>query len=149
VQAGGPTLCQLATTASQAAHLSADTAKVASVDQLPGADQRLYGMMQHLMTTYADQQAPEKPDPRGVVELQDALDAVIQLAGVIDEETQAGRLPTACGQHASAMLMLVREYIQPLPRGLDADGVTDNLTTDLIAMVMALREARQATGHKG
>jgi len=26
------------------------------------------------------QQAPEKPDPRGVVELQDALDAVIQLA---------------------------------------------------------------------
>jgi hypothetical protein len=47
------------------------------------------------------------------------------------------------------MLMLVREYIQPLPHGLDADGVTDNLTTDLGAMVMALREARQATGYKG
>jgi len=47
------------------------------------------------------------------------------------------------------MLLLVREYIQPLPRGLDADGVTDNLTTDLCAMVMALREARQATGYKG
>lgn len=38
------------------------------------------------------------------------------------------------------MLMLLREHIQPLPRGLDA-AVTDNLTTDLGAMVMALREA--------
>jgi len=74
---------------------------------------------------------------------------VIQLAAVIDEETQAGRIPVDRRQHAAAMLMLVREYIQPLPRGLDADGVTDNLTTDLGAMVMALREARQATGYKG
>jgi len=106
-------------------------------------------MMQHLMPAYARQQAPETPEPRGVVELQDALDAVIQLAAVIDEETQAGRLPAVRGQHAAAMLMLVREYIRPLPRGLDVDGVTDNLTTDLGAMVIALREARQATGYKG
>jgi hypothetical protein len=74
---------------------------------------------------------------------------VIQLAAVIDEAIQDGRIPAARGQHAAAMLMIVREYIQPLPRGLDADGVTDNLTTDLGAMVMALREAREATGHKG
>ena len=83
------------------------------------------------------------------MELQDALDAVIQVAAVIDEATQDGRIPAARGQHAAAMLMLIREYIQPLPRGLDADGVTDNLTTDLGGMVMALREARQATGYKG
>jgi hypothetical protein len=106
-------------------------------------------MMQHLMAAYTQQQAPERPNPRGVVELQDALDAVIQLAAVIDEATQASQIPADRGQHAAAMLMLVREYIQPLPRGLDADGITDNLTTDLGAMVMALREARQATGHKG
>jgi hypothetical protein len=124
-------------------------AKVVLVDQLAGADRRLYSMMQHLMATYAQQQAPERPDPRGVVELQDALDAVIQLAAVIDEATQAGRMSADRGQHAAAMLMLVREFIQPLPRGLDADGVTDNLTPDLGAMVMALREARLATGQKG
>ena len=123
--------------------------KVIDVGQLAGADRRLYGMMHHLMAAYAHQQAPEKPDPRGVVELQDALDAVIQLAAVIDEAAQAGRIPAERGQHAAAMLMLVREYIQPLPRGLDADGVTDNLTTDVGAMVMALREARQATRYKG
>ena len=89
------------------------------------------------MAAYAQQQAPEKPDPRKVVELQDALDAVIQLAAVIGEETQADRIPADRGQHAAAMLMLVREYIQPLPRGLDTDGVSDNLTTDLGAIVMA------------
>jgi hypothetical protein len=122
---------------------------VIDVDRLDGADGRLYGVMQDLMAAYARQQAPEKPEPRGVVGLQDALDAVIQLAAVIDEETQAGRIPAARGQHAAAMLMLVREYIQPLPPGRDADGVTDNLTTDLGGMVMALREARQATGYKG
>jgi hypothetical protein len=122
---------------------------VINVDQRAGADRRLYGMMQHLMAAYAQQQAPEQPTPRGVVELQDALDAVIQLAAVIDEETQAGRIRSVRGQHAAAMLMLVREHIQPLPQGLDADGITDNLTTDLGAMVMALREARQTTGYKG
>lgn len=46
------------------------------------------------------------------------------------------------------MLMVVRVFMRPLPRGLDADGVTDNLTTGLGAMVMALREARRATGTK-
>jgi hypothetical protein len=130
-------------------NLSPGPARVASVDQPADADQRLYGMMQHLMAVCARQQTPETPDPRGVVELQDALDAVIQVAAVIDEATQDGRIPAARGQHAAAMLMLVREYIQPLPPGLDADGVTDNLTTDLGGMVMALREARQATGYKG
>jgi hypothetical protein len=122
---------------------------VIHVDQPVDADQRLYGMMQHLMAVYARQQPPEKPDPRGVVELQDTLDAVIQLAAIIDEAIQAGRILADRGQHAAAMLMIVREYIQPLPPGLDADGVTDNLTTDLGGMVMALREAREATGHKG
>jgi hypothetical protein len=86
---------------------------------------------------------------RHVVGLQDALDAVIQLAAVIDEAIPDGRLPPARGQHAAAMLMFVRGYIQPLPQDLDADGVTGNVTTDLGSMVMALCEACQATGYKG
>lgn len=65
-----------------------------------GADQRLYGMMQHLMAGFAAQQAPEKPAPRGVVELQDALDAVIQIAAVLDEAIQEGRIPAGPWQAA-------------------------------------------------
>ena len=46
----------------QSANLSPVVARLMDVDQLADADQRLYGMMQHLMAVYAQQQAPEKPD---------------------------------------------------------------------------------------
>jgi hypothetical protein len=110
---------------------------------------RLYGMMQYLMAAYAQQVTPEVPDPRNVVQSQDALDAVLQLAAVIDEATQAGRIEQERGKHAATMLMVIRDFIKPLPRGLAADGVTDNLTRDLEEIVAALRQARQDTGLAG
>jgi hypothetical protein len=82
-----------------------------------GAERRLYGMMQHLMARMANQMPPEVPPERGVVTLQDALDAVMQVAAVIDEETQADRVPLERSVHAAAMLMVIRDYIQPLPPG--------------------------------
>lgn len=114
----------------------------------PPADlgQRLYGMMQYLMAAYAQQVSPEVPAPRKVVQLQDTLDAVLQLAAVIDEATQAGRIDAERGKHAATMLMLIRDFIQPLPRGLADDGETDNLTPDLEEVVAALRQARQDSG---
>jgi hypothetical protein len=51
--------------------------------------------------------------------------------------------------HAAAMLMVLREFVQPLPPDWDGDGCTDYLKDDLAMMITALREARQATGHKG
>lgn len=114
----------------------------------PPADlgQRLYGMMQYLMAAYAQQISPGVPEARNIVRLQDALDAVLQLAAVIDEATQSGRIPVERGKHAASMLMVVRDYVQPLPRGLAADGVTDRVTPDLEELVAALRQARQDTG---
>lgn len=114
----------------------------------PTADigQRLYGMMQYLMAAYAQQVPPEVPPSREVVQRQDALDAVLQLAAVIDEATQAGRIPVERGKHAASMLMIIRDFIQPLPRGLAEDGVTDNLTPDLQEIVTALRQAREDGG---
>jgi hypothetical protein len=107
---------------------------------------RLYGMMQYLMAAYAQQVTPEVPDPRNVVQLQDALDAVLQLAAVIDEATKAGRIEQERGQHAATMLMVIRDFIKPLPRGLAADGVTDNLTRDLEEIVAALRRRGTTAG---
>ena len=117
----------------------------------PAADigQRLYGMMQYLMAAYAQQVPSEVPPPRNVVQLQDALDAALQLAAVIDEATQAGRIPVDRGKHAATMLMVVRDFIKPLPRGLTADGVTDHLTSDLEEIVAALRQAREDSGLAG
>lgn len=67
-------------------------------------------MMQYLMAAYAQQVTPEVPEPRGVVQLQDALDAVLQLAAVIDEATQAGHINRERGKHAATMLMVIRDY---------------------------------------
>ncbi|MDQ2816499.1 MAG: hypothetical protein M3Z75_32860 [Actinomycetota bacterium] len=64
---------------------------------------------------------------------------------VIDEATQAGRIEREWGKHA-AMLMVIRDFIKRLPRGLADDDVTDNLTRDLEEIVAALRQARQDTG---
>ena len=117
------------------------------VSEPVAADERLYATMRRLMVVYAHRQASEIPGPRGVVKRQDALDAVIQLAAVVDEAVQAGAIPVDRGMHAAAMLMVLREFVQPLPP--DGDGCTDYLKDDLAMMVTALREARQATGHKG
>lgn len=113
-----------------------------------GAEQRLYGVMQLLMARMAQQVPNEVPPWRGVITQQDALDAVLQVAAVIDQGAQSGQIPAAAGIHAGAMLMLIREYVQPLPRGAEMDG-PDPVTGDLEEMAAALREVRQATGLQG
>jgi hypothetical protein len=66
---------------------------VTYVSEPVAADERLYATMLRLMAGYADRHASEIPGPRGVVQRQDALDAVIQLAAVVDEAVQAGAIP--------------------------------------------------------
>ncbi len=129
--------------------VSLTAGRVTHVSEPVAADERLYATMRRLMVVYADRQASEVPGPRGVVKRQDALDAVIQLAAVVDEAVQAGAIRVDRGMHAAAMLMVLREFVQPLPPDWDGDGCTDYLKDDLAMMVTALREARQATGHKG
>ena len=107
-----------------------------------GAERRLHGMMHRLLAHRAQRVPPEVPPPRGVVSLQDALDAVMRIATVIDEETQAGGLPPGRGAHAAAMLMLVHDHLQPLPRGLITPGGPDMVTPDLQELAEALRRAR-------
>jgi len=74
---------------------------------------RLHGMMQALMGAYANREVLPSVPVRSAVEEQDALDAVMQLAAAIDEFTQAGAIPPGRGVHAEAMLMVVRDYIEP------------------------------------
>jgi hypothetical protein len=114
-----------------------------------GADRRLYGMMQHLMVLAARQELPEPAAPRGVVTRDDALDAVLLLAAVIDEVTQAGRIPAEHGAAAGALLMLVRDYIQPLPAVPTDDGLADKVTPDLAELARTLRQEGGAAGVQG
>ena len=108
----------------------------------------MYSMMQLLMTRMAQQVPGEVPPWRGVVTQQDALDAVLQVAAVIDQGTRSGQIPAEAGIHAAAMLMLVREYVQPLPRDAGPDG-PDPVTPDLRELSEALRTVRESTGMRG
>ena len=121
----------------------------AHVGEPVAAPVRLYATMERLLVGYARRQTSEMPRPRGVAERQDALDAVIQVAAVVDEVVQAGAIPADRGMHAAAMLMVIREVLQPLPPAWDGDGCTDYLIDDLDMIVTELRKARQATGQKG
>ena len=102
---------------------------------------RLYGLMQHYMTAYAHADALPAADVRGVVELDDALDAVMQVAAVIDEYTRSGDIPTGRGMHAVASLMVIREHLRPGPPS-EEDG-RDLLAEDLARIVGFQREAKQ------
>ena len=114
-----------------------------------GAERRLHGMMHRLLAHRAQRVPAEVPPQRGVVSLQDALDAVMRVATVIDEETRAGGIPPGRGVHAAAMLMLIRDHLQPLPRGLITSGGPDMVTPDLQELTEALRRARAASGMHG
>lgn len=105
-------------------------------------------MMQYLMVQAAHGQVPDAAAPRNVVTLGDALDAVLQLAAVIDSATQGGLIPREQGDHGAAMLMIIRDYIKPLPVGERGDGA-DGVGDDLAALVRDIRGAGGESGIQG
>lgn len=113
-----------------------------------GSQERLYAMMQHLMMLAAHGQQPAAAPGRFIATGDDAVDAVLQIAAVIDQATQLGAIPVERGLHAAAMLMLIRDYLRPLPEAPRPDG-KDAIGPDLAEMVRALRQAGGSTGIQG
>src|SRR3954447_14726356 len=109
---------------------------------------RLYRLMQGLLIDYAHKRVPEAAADRGVVDRQDALDAVVNLAAILDRNLQDGDLARGDATHMAAMLMVVRDYVHPLPRdrGDGSAGEADAVTDDLRELVGGLRAARRGTG---
>ena len=105
-------------------------------------------MQQRPLILAANERRPDVPAARGVITRDDALDAVLQVAAVIDEATQAGRIPEDRGAHGTAMLMLVREYVQPLP-AVPGDNGTDKVTPDLTELARLLRRLGGESGVQG
>lgn len=103
---------------------------------------RLYGMAQHLIFAQVQGQELGTVEPRGVVEKQDASDAVLYLAVALDELVQNGVLPVERGSWIMSLAMVARDYIEPLPLGMSEDGLIDEVDADLAEMVDAIREAR-------
>jgi hypothetical protein len=105
-------------------------------DPLP----RPWNLMINIMVTYAQGLGPIPIGPdRGVIQRQDTLDAVAQLVALIDEAYNAGVISKNKASFGMLMLMVVHEYVSPLP---DAGPDEPQLRADLEEPVEALRRSR-------
>ena len=103
-------------------------------------ENRLYGMMQALMASRVGTEVEwEASPPRGIVTTVDAVEAVVQVAAVLDEAAQAGAIDRDRAAFAVAMLMVIRDHVSPLPR-VTPDSREDPVGSDLQVLVTALRE---------
>ena len=100
-------------------------------------DARLFGEAQRLLMEYLSGGVPAPAAPRDVVQEQDALDAVVLLTAAITEQLQTGRFAPDVASRMGALLMVVREYVRPLPAA--GAGGTDQLGKDLAEMVAVVR----------
>lgn len=101
---------------------------------------RALGMMQALAGSLAQgEPAPVGPD-RGIVSKQVALDAVMHIFTATDDALQSGVIDEGRGLYVMEMLMLLREYIEPLP---DPPGDEVLLREDLTFLAEAVSEARR------
>src|SRR4051794_10918549 len=83
--------------------------RLAGMRNVNPPSERLYGVMQALLRAYAQQRTAPSAPPRGVVEEQDAVDAVVNLAAVLDKNLRDGRLSENSAAHMAALLMLIRD----------------------------------------
>ena len=88
-----------------------------------------------------------------MVQEQDAVDAVVMVLAIIQEQLQASRIRPEVGTRMAALLMLVRDFVRPLPA--DTTAGDDLLTADLAEMVDVVRLIRgsrvsqSGDGHRG
>jgi hypothetical protein len=99
--------------------------------------ERALELMQALASAYADGDVPEGPQ-RGIVGRRTAMDAVMQIYAILEEQLVGEQIPDEVGLHGVAMLMLIREYVLSLP---DPPGDEAQLASDLRDLTRMLDEA--------
>jgi hypothetical protein len=104
-------------------------------------DRRLAGAAQQLLLARLSGAERAPASHRDVVHEQDAVDATLLLLAAIQEQMQNRGLRQEVGSRMIALLMVIRDYVRPLPSGIAADG-SDLLTSDIAEMVQVVRAAR-------
>ncbi len=99
--------------------------------------ERALELMQALAAAYAEGEVPEGTN-RGIIGRRTAMDAVMQIYAILEEQIVAERIPDDIGLHAMSMLMLLREYVLPLP---DPSGDEAQLRRDLTDLTKMLDDA--------
>lgn len=72
---------------------------------------------------------------RDFVTKQVAQDAISHAFIAVDRQVQEQGMDPTVGAHIAGLLLVARQYIDPLAPGLAADGVTDRLSEDLQTIV--------------
>lgn len=101
---------------------------------------RALGMMQALAGSIAQGEPPPVGPDRRIVSKEVALDAVMGVFAATDDALQSGMIEEGRGLYVMEMLMLIREYIAPLP---DPSGDEVLLREDLTCLAEAVSEARR------
>lgn len=111
----------------------ADTGDVEATDRLNELNRRLTDLA-------AANERPEPGPHRGVVSLGDALDALQCVGRLITNAAEDGEIRESTADVGISVLMLVREYLSPLPATPGPDGA-DQVRADLLRKVTDLRES--------
>lgn len=94
----------------------------------------LQGLIEQIVGNEPDRSDAETAPGSGTASSQDALRAVTRLARAIEVPADAGDLPPSQAYRMAALLLVVRDFIQPL--GPDAD---EHVTRYLDEVVRKLR----------
>ena len=87
----------------------------------------LQGLIEEIVLNEPDQAESAAPPGSGVASTRDALRAVTRLARAIEVPADAGDLPPSQAYRMAALLLVVRDFVQPLGPGAD-EHVTRYLT---------------------
>ncbi len=90
----------------------------------------LQGLIEQIVLNEPDRAESETPPGSGTASSQDALRAVTRLARAIEVPADAGDLPPSQAYRMAALLLVVRDFIQPL--GSSADERVARYLTDVV-----------------
>ena len=97
---------------------------------------RLYGAaQQQLVVDFLKDEPASAGVTRDFVTKQVAQDAITHAFIAVDCQVQEQGMDPTVGAHIAGLLLVARQYIDPLAPGLAADGVTDRLSEDLNTIV--------------
>ena len=105
--------------------------------------ERALKRMEALAAAYAQGDTPWGPD-RDLVTRKTAADAVMDVFATLDALRQGVELPPDRIEHTLGMLMLIREYVVPLPSPSGEEELL--LQDDLEQLAADLRRARRDFG---
>jgi hypothetical protein len=100
----------------------------------------LYGLIEHLVRSRPREQGEQVSPGRGVADNHDALEAVRQLAAAIEAPADAGDLPTETAFRMASLLLVIRDYIEPVATPAAGDE-QEHLARYLSGVVEGLRRS--------